>query len=119
VNFNLSIPNPINIHIHNLDLSEVKVELRKLMDLIIQTKEATMATKQEVKADMAEVLKEVTETRGAAQSAIAWAKGLMDQIGEAAANAADLDAFRADLALIKAETQATEDELKAAIPANP
>lgn len=78
-----------------------------------------MATKAEVKADLDELKQIVTDTRGAANSAIALIKKLLDQVTNAAASAADLDELRTDLAVIKTETLAEEDDLKKAIEANP
>lgn len=94
-------------------------ELRRKLDLIKENQETIMATKEEVKQDLANLLTETKATRGAAESAIVWAKGLVDQIANAAANASDLDGLRSDIALIQAEAKSTEDQLKAAIPANP
>lgn len=78
-----------------------------------------MATKEEVQADLAEIKTEVAETRGAANSAIVLLREYIDRVGQAAASAVDLDGFRADLALIKDEMQATEAELKAAVTQTP
>lgn len=78
-----------------------------------------MATKEEVQADLAEIKTEVAETRGAANSAIVLLREYIDRVGLAAASATDLDGFRADLALIKDEMQATEAELKAAVTQTP
>lgn len=78
-----------------------------------------MATKEEVAADIAEIKTEVGNTRGAANSAITLLREVLDRIGTAAASATDLDGFRTELALIKSETVATEDALKAAVVQTP
>lgn len=94
-------------------------EVKTKQDLILKNQEAMMATKEEVKADLAVLLEETRRTRGAAESTIVWAKGLVDQIANAAASATDLDGLRSDIATIQTEAKATEDQLRAAIPANP
>ena len=78
-----------------------------------------MASKDEVQADLTAIRAKVTATRGAAQSAIQYIRDLIDRIMNSAASATDLDEFRAELALINEETQATENELRAAISSNP
>lgn len=113
----------IQVH-HTIEMSaEVYARFKAMshkLDLIFSRLEnAIMATKQEVLADLAEMRTEVTETRGAADSAVLYIKELLDRIGTAAATAADLDEFRAELALIKQGNQATEDALKTAIVQNP
>lgn len=100
-------------------LDAVSKQLDALQKQLIAQGTANMATKAEVKADLDAIKAEVTATRGAADSAIALLNKVLGTIKDAAASATDLDGFRADLADIMSGTKATEDELKAAVTANP
>lgn len=91
---------------------------RKLDALFNAQRKSDMATKQEVQKDLADIKQIVGETRGAANSAIVLLKKYIDQVNNAAANAADLDAFRADLKIIHDETLGAENDLKAAVETN-
>jgi hypothetical protein len=108
--------------ITELSSSGVASQLRELthkLDLVLRHTGMLMATREEVQTDLKEIRTIVTETRGVANSALALLKEALDRVGVAAASATDLDAFRADLKIIRDETVAMEGELKAAVTANP
>jgi hypothetical protein len=93
-------------------------KLDKILIALAKMEKTDMATKDEVKADLANIIALATETRGVANTAVVLIKKLFDQINNAAATAADLDEFRATLKTIMTETQAAEDDLKAAVTTN-
>lgn len=112
----------VDLHVHTEMGPELAVHLgaiKRKLELILNNTGAIMATKQEVAADIAEIKAGVAAVHGAANSAIALLKEVLARVDTAAANAEDLDAFRADFALIKAETAETEAGLKAAVVQNP
>lgn len=80
-------------------------------------REEIMLTRTEVKEQLAQLLKEVRETRGAAQSAIVFARGFQAKVDELSKGAEDLEEFREGFDLIKAENKATEEELRKSIEA--
>lgn len=101
------------------ELHEVRLGIAALRDDLSRMEQSNMATKQEVQADIDELKQVVGETRGVAKSIIALVEKLLTQITNAAASAADLDEFRASLALIKTETMAEKDEIAAEVAKNP
>lgn len=102
----------------NTEYQAIGRKLDKILFALAKMEKADMATKDEVKADLANIIALATETRGVANTAVLLIKKLLDQINNAAATAADLDEFRASLKTIMTETQAAEDDLKAAVTTN-
>lgn len=78
-----------------------------------------MATLQEVKDEIAATKQEVSDTRGAAKSAVVLIDRLLAMIQDAAANATDLDALKAGIASIHSETTAEKQELADAVARGP
>lgn len=100
-------------------LDKLEDSMTALAALIVKQGKDNMATKAEVKADLDEIKQIVGETRGVAKSIIILVDKLLERIANSAANATDLDAFRADLALIRTETIAERDEIAAKVLENP
>ena len=106
----------------NLQFPDVEAirELSNKLDLVSQRLEnMIMATKEEVTADLEEIKKLVTDTKGVAQSAVELITRLMGMIGDAAAKAEDLDAFRVSLKEISAGVTEEKDALAKAVEAAP
>jgi len=87
--------------------------------IALRNQEELMATKEQVLQDLADIRTEVTNTRGAADSAIVLLREVLGRVGDAAASATDLDGFRVELGLIMDGTKETEAALKAAVEAPP
>lgn len=99
-------------------LDTIENSIVALSVLVVQQGKDNMATKTEVRADIAEIKAIVAETRGAANSALALLDQYIKAVNASSASAADLDEFRTDLKAIHDELAAERDQIKTALEAN-
>lgn len=109
----------IHIHHHFPQDHQAPAWVKEMMHKLGQIKEIIVATKEEVKADIEEIKTEVAAVRGVGNSVVLLIERLLSQVGDAAADAADLDEFRTELAKIKTEITAEKEELAAQVEKNP